>query len=312
MSLQFGLTYAKLLLFGEYSVIQNGAALLLPLKNFSSYFSFMDKATDMELAFTSNCNLKLFGAYLAGMKNVKDNLELDAIIHDIERGLYLWSNIPSGYGVGSSGAVCAAFYRTYGKHHYEDDNAGDLNQLREFFGCMEGFFHGTSSGIDPITCYLSNPLFVKGKKIEILQTVPSMLSDWFLIDSKISRKTEVQVGNFMKKWSDPKFANDFTRNYIPTVDQLIVGSISTSDRENSAQWFTNAIEAISIMQWHYFQEMIPYALKPVWQYGLDTGLYYLKLLGAGGGGYYLCYSRNREKTFSILAANGFNTLTLVV
>ncbi len=291
--------------------MQNGAALLLPLKNFSSYLSFIDKAIDMELAFTSNRNLSLFCTYLTQLENVKDHLAIEAIVHDIERGLYLWSNIPSGYGVGSSGAVCAALYRTYGKHHWKAGKFADLQQLRIFFGNMESFFHGTSSGIDPLACYLANPLIVNPEKIEILNSVQAHLSNWLLIDSNISRKTELQVGNFIKKCTGPVFKDDFTRNYIPFVDQVINSCDSNNDVNNSkGEWFTNAIEAISEMQLHFFPEMIPCSLKTLWRYGLDTGMFYMKLLGAGGGGYYLCYSCTQENASSYIVENGFKTLSL--
>jgi mevalonate kinase len=42
--------------------------------------------------------------------------------------------------------------------------------------------------------------------------------------------------------------------------------------------------------------MIPRLFKKLWKKGLDTGDYYLKLCGAGGGGFILGFTQNYEAT----------------
>jgi mevalonate kinase len=42
--------------------------------------------------------------------------------------------------------------------------------------------------------------------------------------------------------------------------------------------------------------MIPAIFNRLWKKGLDSGEYYLKLCGAGGGGFILGFTQNFEKT----------------
>ncbi|MGB3548199.1 MAG: mevalonate kinase, partial [Saprospiraceae bacterium] len=62
---------------------------------------------------------------------------------DLTSGRRLHSNIPEGYGMGSSGAVCVAVLSDYA-------SPATLDRInRPFLARMESFFHGTSSGTDP-------------------------------------------------------------------------------------------------------------------------------------------------------------------
>src|SRR5690625_6608275 len=91
---------------------------------------------------------------------------------DIEEGMYFDSIIPQGYGVGSSGALVAAIYERYALNKIEIEQEISkeiISELKEVFSKMESFFHGTSSGIDPLICYL-NLQFLINPKINI-QTI---------------------------------------------------------------------------------------------------------------------------------------------
>ena len=46
--------------------------------------------------------------------------------------------------------------------------------------------------------------------------------------------------------------------------------------------------------------MIPTAFHKVWEKGLQTNDYYLKLCGSGGGGYILGFTKDYTKTQQIL------------
>ena len=45
-----------------------------------------------------------------------------------------------------------------------------------------------------------------------------------------------------------------------------------------------------------FKPMIPSAFHKVWQHGIETNDYYLKLCGSGGGGYILGFTKDFNKT----------------
>jgi len=77
--------------------------------------------------------------------------------------LYFDSSIPQGYGVGSSGALVAAIYDTYAIDKIEATETltrDKLLRLKEIFSLMESFFHGKSSGLDPLNSYLSIPILM--------------------------------------------------------------------------------------------------------------------------------------------------------
>ena len=58
----------------------------------------------------SNQSLCEYTQYLAGLPEDLIPLDWAALKADLDHKLYFDSNIPKGYGVGSSGALVAAFY----------------------------------------------------------------------------------------------------------------------------------------------------------------------------------------------------------
>ena len=46
--------------------------------------------------------------------------------------------------------------------------------------------------------------------------------------------------------------------------------------------------------------MIPKAFHQLWEQGIETNAYYLKLCGSGGGGYILGFTKDYEKAQQIL------------
>ena len=80
--------------------------------------------------------------------------------------MYFDSSIPQGYGVGSSGALVAAIYDKYATDKItvlENLTREKLLKLKIIFSKMESFFHGKSSGLDPLNSYLSLPILINSK-----------------------------------------------------------------------------------------------------------------------------------------------------
>ena len=106
------------------------------------------------------------------------NLSLDwlKINKDINDNLFFKSNIPQGYGLGSSGAlVVAAFYNRYAKKKIslqQKLTKNKLQKLKNIFSKMESHFHGESSGIDPLNCYLGLPILIKSQKEIQISKIP--------------------------------------------------------------------------------------------------------------------------------------------
>ena len=132
--------YSKVILFGEYSMIFDATALMIPLKRFSAQWQF-PQSRNLSASLQSNHSLKRFRDYLAENETLSSLLDFVSLTKDLNEGLFLASNVPSGYGLGSSGTLVAAAY-----DRYAIQKTDDYLQLKTFFGLMESHFHGSSSG----------------------------------------------------------------------------------------------------------------------------------------------------------------------
>ncbi|MFN5236819.1 MAG: mevalonate kinase, partial [Bacteroidota bacterium] len=143
---------SKLLLFGEHILLQGGSALAIPLHRFSGFWQ--PEGTPLPAEIMAKLRLFANSTHLDSI----DHLDAGRFASELELGLSLQSDIPVGYGLGSSGALCAAVY-----DRYCTSKTDDLAELKLIFSGMESFFHGSSSGIDPLTSYLDKPLLIRNK-----------------------------------------------------------------------------------------------------------------------------------------------------
>jgi len=284
---------AKLLLFGEYSIINNSLALAVPYKQIYGFWAEIAVATNPKNAIQSNKYLTEIAAYLSELKSkneLKSDINLQKFQSDIKNGLCFESNIPIGYGMGSSGALCAAIYKSYC-----EEKSSDNLQLQAQLAQLEGYFHGTSSGIDPLVSYLEQAILIQeDKTIKILPDLdPEHFrgnATMFLLDTEISRQTTLLVAQYLENGKE----ENFQTNYIAPIKKLVKEAIESllGNREN----LLPIIKEISALQYIYMRAMIPDAFAPIWVEGLNNGNYTLKLCGAGGGGFILGFTSNWEKT----------------
>ena len=161
------LFYSKILLFGEYGIIRDSKGLSIPYNFYNGALKSEDKQ-GVE-AVKSNGNLKKFVSYLTILQDEQPdlvNFDLKTLQADVENGMYFDSSIPQGYGVGSSGALVAAIYDKYAQNKItvlENLTREKLLILKTIFSQMESFFHGKSSGLDPLNSYLSIPILINSK-----------------------------------------------------------------------------------------------------------------------------------------------------
>lgn len=111
------LFYAKILLFGEYGIIEDSQGLTLPYSFYKGSLKFSDLKEEFEVS--SNASLKKYSKYLQNLV-LPEGFELNVkkFVADIDKGLIFESTIPQGYGVGSSGALVAAIFEKYSKEKY--------------------------------------------------------------------------------------------------------------------------------------------------------------------------------------------------
>ena len=148
------LFYSKILLFGEYGIIRDSKGLSIPYNFYNGALKVDENPTEESMK--SNANLQRFVIYLDNLQQTQPKLvsfNLELLKRDVERGMYFDSSIPQGYGVGSSGALVAAIYDKYAKNKItvlENLTREKLLNLKQIFSQMESFFHGKSSGLDPL------------------------------------------------------------------------------------------------------------------------------------------------------------------
>lgn len=289
------LFFAKILLFGEYGIIKDSKGLSIPY----NFYRGALKIPDLETKFNIDSHQKLL-AFTAYLKTLQINLlefDWDRLKMDLNRGMYFDSSIPQGYGVGSSGALVAAIYDKYALQRItvlENLTKEKLQHLKMIFAQMESFFHGESSGLDPLNSYLSLPILINSK--EQIQTtgIPSQniigKGAVFLLDSGMIGETAPMVSIFMENMKQETFSlmmrDQFIKYSDSCVDDFLKGNMSS---------LFNNIKSLSSLVLKYFEPMIPDAFHKVWKNGIETNEYYLKLCGSGGGGFILGFTRDFDK-----------------
>lgn len=293
------LFYAKILLFGEYGIIKDSKGLAIPYNSYQGALIISDDSS--EKAKDSNRKLKEFYTYLLGLKNSDIQLRLNDLKFDIDRNMHFDSSIPQGYGVGSSGAVVAAIYDKYADDKItvlENLTREKLLKLKLIFSKMESFFHGKSSGLDPLNSYLSLPILIKSKNNLEATGIPSQKEGKgavFLLDSEMIGETQPMVNIFMNKMKNDGFRKmidrDFARHTDNCIDDFLHGNVKSL--------FGN-VKKLSKVVLKHFKPMIPDSFHQVWEKGIETNDYYLKLCGSGGGGYILGFTQDYQKTKKLL------------
>lgn len=300
------LFYSKILLFGEYGIIKDSKGLSIPY-NFYNGALKNDNNTS-EVALNSNKNLEKFAEYLSQLQQEKPELvtfNIAALEKDIHAGMYFDSTIPQGYGVGSSGALVAAIYDQYAHNRItvlENLTREKLLKLKAIFGEMESFFHGKSSGLDPLNSYLSIPILINSKDHIEPAGIPSQKEDGkgavFLLDSGVVGETAPLVQMFMENMKQEGFRNMVKEQFIKHTDACIDDFL----KGNVKSLFKN-IKELSHVVFDNFKPMIPLNFHELWQKGIETNDYYLKLCGSGGGGYILGFTEDLEKAKKALTGH---------
>lgn len=294
------LFYSKILLFGEYGIIKNSKGLSIPYNFYSGGLKIGDITKNSVKK--SNEILTGFADFL--MKIEKSLVEFDQkkIQNDLANGMYFDSTIPQGYGVGSSGALVAAFYDRYAKTKItvlENLTKDKLIILKKIFSQMEAYFHGESSGLDPLNSYLSLPILIQSKNKIKTTGIPSQTKSGkgavFLIDSGESSQTAPMIEIFFNSMKNKKFNRIMREEFIKISDSCVENFLEA----NFKALFID-IKKLSSVVFKNFKPMIPSDFHEIWKKGIETNDYFLKLCGSGGGGYILGFTWDIEKTKSVL------------
>lgn len=290
------LFYGKILLFGEYGIIQDSMGLSIPYTDFNGKFSINDSS---EKALDSNKHLKKYLAHLKKKQADGDllaNLDLSQFEQDIKSGISFDSSIPQGFGVGSSGALVAAIYSKYGidKIASEENISSDnIVKLKAILGDMECYFHGKSSGLDPLICYLNLPIVINSKDSMNTVGLPEQGNGSgaiFLLNTGMTGKTQPLVSYFMDKCKEEGFRNMLKKQFKKYNDAAIESFLNKDIKP-----LLSNVKSLSKVLLENFNPMIPTKFREIWQDGIDSNDYYLKLCGSGGGGFILGFTEDIKK-----------------
>jgi len=294
------LFFAKILLFGEYGIIKDSKGLSIPYNFYRGALKWADQETEATLS--SHQNLREYIDYLKTLPTDLIALDWERLSADMDQKLYFDSSIPQGYGVGSSGALVAAVYDRYALDKIDASDAltpEKLSRLKTIFAAMESYFHGQSSGLDPLNSYLSLPLLIHSKdKIETTGLPgqnPQGRGAVFLLDSGSSGATGPMVSLFMENMKEEGFRKMMRDEFAQMTDRCVENFL----KGNIKSLFGN-VKSLSALVLKYFKPMIPEEFHELWKKGLETNAYYLKLCGSGGGGYMLGFTQDLETARAVL------------
>lgn len=267
------MTPAKLLLFGEHTVLHGGEALALPLPRFAARWSRGIAGPDSPFP--------AWAAFAKTQDAIPASLDVERFAAEAP-GLCVDSDIPRDYGLGSSGALTALVYRRYRR----DTSDASLPELRRRLGLLEGFFHGRSSGLDPLVCYLGQAVHVRPSGIDVRPTPPlsSPRGRWFLLDSHRPKAGQRAIAGFGESCTREGFRQNFLAPALALTRRLIAGVDAPDDA------WRDALRELSARQLEHLGWLVPAHVAGQWRAWLDADAAYLKLCGAGGGGFFLGYT----------------------
>lgn len=282
---------AKVLLFGEYTVLHGAQAFAIPYRGRCGKWEIAQPSVEYE---------KLFQPFVEWLREKHREpdfvaLDIDRITSDFMEHLIYQTNILNGYGMGSSGALTAAIYDRY----ITSAPAENLPELRHQLAQIEAFFHGKSSGIDPLVSYTQTAILKERNHLYRRIDQFAWPEHWrvWLINSGRERTTQRWVDLYTKKLSTGSYRKLIENQLIPHVEHAIQYLT-----QNASEHLWPHLEMISQFQLIHFSEMIPYEMKQIWDLTTSIPDLSMKLCGAGGGGYFLLFSKRKDlpKEFPIL------------
>ncbi len=271
---------SKVLLVGEYAVLFGSEALAFPWFYYTAHWAEKKDYVDPDL--------KKLLDFFRKDDAWRQVLNLDEFQNDIDRGWYIKSNIPVAYGLGSSGAVCAAVWQ-----RYRLKPSDELKKLRQIFQKMESHFHGRSSGIDPMICFLQKAVYISEGQLQPIENARLALlasPAIYLIDTGVSRQAKNFIELFRKEMEEMRRRNAFIQKWKSLNQNFIYYLLNNDTQGVFEQW--KIISSQSLID---FSPMIFGSLSAAWKEGLARDEYYLKLCGAGGGGFYLALVNDEKK-----------------
>ena len=269
-------------------------ALAMPFWNFSGKW-----AQDPRNFGLKNNLLKLASYLEKNLSTLPFEFDIHRFKSDLKAGVYFDSTIPMGYGVGSSGALCAAVYDRYAVNAIPSGCPDDLlTELKLHLSNIERYFHGSSSGIDPLISYTKSAILLQNndelKRISLDDSTDHITV--FLIDSEKRGNTSNNIKIFNDLIKEEYYLQDFKNNYNPLVNRCIVSFLE----ENTCDFLLN-VGKLAQKQQVLFESMIPSEFVKFFHLARKSGRFAIKLCGSGSGGFLLGFTSDFEHVDCLLS-----------
>ncbi|MBI9067739.1 MAG: hypothetical protein JEZ09_10640 [Salinivirgaceae bacterium] len=274
---------SKILLFGEYTILRGAVGLAIPYSAYSGELILPNNESILSRKeLDSNVVIKKLAIHLSHMEPFASNKHIDQFFEDALLGLHFNSNIPKNYGVGSSGAMVAAIYKLYFANEYAELNHSVYSQIKNELAAIESFFHGKSSGIDPLVSFLNKPTLINAPSNHLLYQFPENIKV-FLIDSNVPSKTIGLVDLFMEK--------------CKTQEKEIISLILENNRAIMSILELNLdafkrIKSFCNLEQKLLPEMFENSSEIVELANQNVTNCCVKLCGSGDGGFLLCFAKS--------------------
>ena len=201
----------KWILSGEHSVLRGSSSFLFPMKDMTLSIEYTE-GDDFSCVFSSEFSPSHSSIFEQAIKTAFNQVNQKPI------GIFsLKSDIPLGFGLGSSAAFCLSLSQIFFEQSW-------ISDILEFAIELEGVFHGKSSGADIYVSYYKNPILFQKEGIKKLK--PSWAPPLYLYNTKVSSLTKEcvnKVNLFIEKF--PKEGRLLDQQMSDSV-QLAIQSIT--------------------------------------------------------------------------------------
>lgn len=212
--------------------------------------------------------------------NTKSNFE--QFLEDALCGLYFESNIPNNHGLGSSGALVASIYNKYFHlPNSELDIWNSLKNIKQELASLESYFHGTSSGFDPLISFL-NKTILTNAPFQASEIKHQNNLSFLLIDTNKQSSTDKTIAIFNNK---EQVLNKELKELKNLNNECIITLLKNDDS------LFKQINEFCTLQQQVLNELFVYPK------GLNdimtefNGSFNIKLCGSGGGGFLIGFAK---------------------
>jgi len=254
---------SKILLFGEQTVLTGSQALSVPYDAYSGAWQYGEKVDP---------NLGQIVALLP-----KDIIDKNYFEQEVSKHLFFNSDIPQKAGLGSSGALSAALYKCFSR-----DINSTLQKIQQDLATIESVFHGKSSGTDALVSFANQSIHTLN---DVSNLIDINLKDHAIYISLINSNKPRDSKHYIKLYLDKVEEGSINHQLLSVKSDAALSSFVLKD-EN----FKSIIKELSVVQLKEFAAFIPNSILEFWEGGIADDSHFCKLCGAGGGGYFLCFS----------------------